>query len=176
MYTRRHYPVRLFERLLLLRPVAHPPLLNGVEVKGSRPVYRMDQWGFTAPIANTVLARLGTGMDVLQQLPFVKSENEGISVMGQRGQTLVYINKRKMQDWSEVSQLASSEVKSVRIVTNPGPEYGAEVGTVIIINTLRPTGEGLGGYVMAEGQQWRGRGAVSQSRLGQPVSIHQKSR
>lgn len=139
--------------------------INGVEVKGSRPVYRMDQRGFTAPIANTVLARLGTGMDVLQQLPFVKSENEGISVMGQRGQTLVYINKRKMQDWSEVSQLASSEVKSVRIVTNPGPEYGAEVGTVIIINTLRPTGEGLGGYVMAEGQQWRDFGSTLRASL-----------
>ncbi len=128
-------------------------MVEGVVVKGSRPVYRMDERGFVAPIENTVLSKLGNGMDVLNQLPFVKEEGDGVSIMGQQGGLLVYINKRKMEDWNELRQLSSYDIKAVRIVTNPGSEYGANVGTVILITTLRPTGEGLGGYAMAEGRQ-----------------------
>ncbi|MBR6963002.1 MAG: TonB-dependent receptor family protein [Prevotella sp.] len=128
-------------------------MVEGVVVKGSRPVYRMDERGFVAPVENTVLSKLGNGMDVLNQLPFVKDEGDGVSIMGQRGDLLVYINKRKMEDWNELRQLLSSDIKTIKIVTNPGTEYGANVGTVILITTLRLAGDGLGGYVMAEGRQ-----------------------
>ena len=57
-------------------------MVEGVVVKGSRPVYRMDERGFVAPIENTVLSKLGNGMDVLNQLPFVKEEGDGVSIMG----------------------------------------------------------------------------------------------
>ena len=128
-------------------------MVDSVVVKGSRPVFRMDERGFVASIENTVLSRLGNGMDVLNQLPFVKEEGEGVNVMGQRGNLLVYINKHKIEDWNELRQLPSSDIKKIKIVTNPGTEYGANVGTVILITTLRLVGDGLGGYFMAEGSQ-----------------------
>lgn len=146
-----HYEEPSDSMTIILRQTAMT--IDGVVVKGSRPVYRMDERGFVAPIENTVLSGLGNGMDVLSQLPFVKEEGEGVNIMGQRGDLLVYINKHKMEDWNELRQLASSDIKKIKIITNPGTEYGANVGTVILITTRRLAGDGLGGYFMAEGSQ-----------------------
>ena len=128
-------------------------IVEGVVVKGHRPTFKMEGKAFVAPVQGTVLSSIGEGMDVLRQLPFIVSDDNGIKVMGQRGKLLVYINKRKMQDWDELRQLSSSDIRDVRIEMNPGPKYDATVGVVIHVTTLRQVGEGFGGRVMAEGSQ-----------------------
>lgn len=125
-------------------------IVKGVEVKGSRPVFKMKNGALVAPIENTVLAKLGDGLDVLQQLPFINGDGNTVSVVGRKGTPLVYINNRKMLDWNELRQLSSDMIKDVQIIMNPGVEYDSSVTAVIKITTLRPTGEGLGGYVAAE--------------------------
>ena len=55
-----------------------------------------------------------------------------------------------MLDWNELRQLSSDMIKDVQIIMNPGVEYDSSVTAVIKITTLRPAGEGLGGYVAAE--------------------------
>ena len=125
-------------------------IVKGVEVKGSRPVFKMKNGALVAPIENTVLSKLGDGLDVLQQLPFINGDGNTVSVVGRKGTPLVYINNRKMQDWNELRQLSSDMIKDVQIIMNPGVEYDSSVTAVIKITTLRPAGEGLGGYVAAE--------------------------
>lgn len=124
--------------------------VGDVVITGSRPVYRMKNGALVAPIENTVLGKLGDGIDVLQQLPFIAGDGSSVSVIGRRGTPLVYINNRKMQDWNELRQLSSDMIKDVQIIMNPGVEYDSSVTAVIKITTLRPAGEGLGGYVAAE--------------------------
>lgn len=125
-------------------------IVKGVEVKGSRPVFKMKNGALVAPIENTVLSKLGDGLDVLQQLPFINGDGNTVSVVGRKGTPLVYINNRKMLDWNELRQLSSDMIKDVQIIMNPGVEYDSSVTAVIKITTLRPAGEGLGGYVAAE--------------------------
>lgn len=124
--------------------------VGDVVITGSRPVYRMKNGALVAPIENTVLGKLGDGIDVLQQLPFINGDGNSVSVIGRQGTPLVYINNRKMQDWNELRQLSSDMIKDVQIIMNPGVEYDSSVTAVIKITTLRPAGEGLGGYVAAE--------------------------
>ena len=124
--------------------------VGDVVITGSRPVYRMKNGALVAPIENTVLSKLGDGIDVLQQLPFINGDGSSVNVVGRRGTPLVYINNRKMQDWNELRQLSSDMIKDVQIIMNPGVEYDSSVTAVIKITTLRPAGEGLGGYVAAE--------------------------
>lgn len=124
--------------------------VGDVVITGSRPVYRMKNGALVAPIENTVLSKLGDGFDVLQQLPFINGDGSSVNVVGRRGTPLVYINNRKMQDWNELRQLSSDMIKDVQIIMNPGVEYDSSVTAVIKITTLRPAGEGLGGYVAAE--------------------------
>ncbi len=124
--------------------------VGDVVITGSRPVFKMRDGALLAPIENTVLGKLGDGIDVLQQLPFINGDGNSVSVIGRQGAPLVYINNRKMQDWNELRQLPSDMIKDVQIIMNPGVEYDSNVTAVIKITTLRPTGEGLGGYVTAE--------------------------
>lgn len=124
--------------------------VGDVVITGSRPVFKMKNGALVAPIENTVLSKLGDGIDVLQQLPFINGDGSSVNVVGRRGTPLVYINNRKMQDWNELRQLSSDMIKDVQIIMNPGVEYDSSVTAVIKITTLRPAGEGLGGYVAAE--------------------------
>lgn len=124
--------------------------VGDVVITGSRPVFKMKNGALVAPIENTVLGKLGDGIDVLQQLPFINGDGNTVSVMGRQGTPLVYINNRKMQDWNELRQLSSDMIKDVQIIMNPGVEYDSSITAVIRITTLRPVGEGLGGYVTAE--------------------------
>ena len=124
--------------------------VGDVVITGSRPVFKMKNGALVAPIENTVLGKLGDGIDVLQQLPFINGDGNSVSVIGRQGTPLVYINNRKMQDWNELRQLSSDMIKDVQIIMSPGVEYDSSVTAVIKITTLRPTGEGLGGYVAAE--------------------------
>lgn len=125
-------------------------LVGDVVITGSRPVYKMKGSALVAPIENTVLGKLGDGIDVLQQLPFISGDGNSVSVIGRRGTPLVYINNRKMLDWNELRQLSSDMIKEVQIITNPGVEYDSSITAVIKITTLRPAGEGFGGYATAE--------------------------
>ena len=124
--------------------------VGDVVITGSRPVFRMKNGALVAPIENRVLGKLGDGIDVLQQLPFINGDGNSVSVIGRQGTPLVYINNRKMQDWNELRQLSSDMIKDVQIIMSPGVEYDSSVTAVIKITTLRPAGEGLGGYVAAE--------------------------
>jgi len=121
--------------------------LGEVVIKASLPTYKMESDGLNAKIENSVLSRAGTANDVLAILPFIKEEDENISVFG-RGIPLIYLNNRLVRDNKELQQLESSNIKEIKVILNPGAQYDASVGSVIRITTTSPVGEGLSGSLI----------------------------
>lgn len=116
--------------------------LGEVVVKGSRPVVKLKTDGLQVAISGTYLANTGTALDVLGKIPFVSKTGSELEVLG-KGIPIVYINGRQVRDQSELDQLASSDIKSVDVVTSPGARYDSSVNAVIRITTVAPVGEGF---------------------------------
>ena len=116
--------------------------LNGVTVKGSRPLVRMRDDAFVTTIEGSYLQKIGTGIDALGHIPGVLRNGDNIEVIG-RGTPLIYINGRQMRNQSELDQLSSDQIKDVEVVMTPGAKYDATVKAVIRIKTIRPVGEGF---------------------------------
>ncbi len=89
-----------------------------------------------------MLATTGSANDVLKNVPMLTGSNGNFSVFG-RGNAIIYINGRLVRNSSEVGQLASSDIKEVQVINNPGAQYGADVNAVIKIVTKKPVGEGF---------------------------------
>lgn len=123
-----------------LSPVSYE--LGEMVVTGSRPVAKLKTDGFQVPISGTYLANTGTAIDVLGKIPFVARNGSEIEVLG-KGIPVVYINGRQVRDQSELDQLASSDIKSIDVVTSPGARYGSSVNAVIRITTVA---SGDGGF------------------------------
>lgn len=120
--------------------------LKEVMVKGK--TYLHTSKGIIANIASGPLAKLGNGLDVLSHLPFIINKNGNISVLG-KGKPLIFINNRLVRNQSELNQINSSDIKQVKIITNPGAEYDATISAVIKIITKKPIGEGIGCFANA---------------------------
>ena len=116
--------------------------LGEITVTGSRPMAKLKKDGIQVAISGTYLANTGTALDVLAKMPFVTQSDSGIEVLG-KGTPIIYINGRQVRDLSELNQLASSQIKNIEVVTNPGARYAATVNSVIRITTIVPVGEGF---------------------------------
>ncbi|MDE6574928.1 MAG: outer membrane beta-barrel protein [Muribaculaceae bacterium] len=125
---------------IILHPTSY--MLGEMEVKASRTMAKMKSDGVQVAIAGTYLANTGTALELLGKMPFVTKSGTEIEVLG-KGSPLIYINGRLIRDMSELEQLASSQIKNVDIVTNPGARYSSTVNAVIRITTARPEGEGF---------------------------------
>ena len=123
--------------------------LDGVTVKGHLITPSAD--GLTVNIENSQLADIGFASDVLRHLPFVSVKNNTYDIIG-KGTPLIYINNRLVRDNTELKQLNSSEIKQVKVCLNPGAEYDATVNAVVIIKTIKQTGEGFSGIVDGQAQ------------------------
>ena len=123
-----------------LKPEA--TMLGEVVVKGTRPTFKLTTEGLKTDVDGTLLSRVGTANDVLQNLPGVQKKADGIEVFG-KGTPVIYINGREMRNKSELDQLKSDDIESVELITNPGAKYKADVESVILIKTKRPQGEGF---------------------------------
>ena len=117
-------------------------MLGEVVVKGVRPTYKLTTEGIKTDVSGTLLSRVGTACDVLQNLPGVQKKADGIEVFG-KGTPVIYINGREMRNKSDLDQLKSDDIESVELITNPGAKYKADVESVILIKTKRPQGEGF---------------------------------
>ena len=119
--------------------------LQKVIVKAVRPRTKLTHGGFQTQVQGTLLSDVGMVSDLLKQVPRVRvNADGGCSVFG-KGTPEIYINGRKVTDTKELQHLSSKEVKSVDVITNPGAQYSAEVGSVIRIHTIKKQGTGLSG-------------------------------
>ncbi len=130
-------------------------MLGEVVVKGQRPAFKLTTEGLKTEVENTLLSKVGTAKAVLENLPGVQRKKDGLEVFG-KGTPLIYINGRKLQSQTELDQISSEDIQSVELITSPGAKYDATVGSVILIKTKRPQGEGFSfntqaSYYLGEG-------------------------
>ena len=123
-------------------------LLNEVAVIGQRPVHQISKGGVITTVNGSVLGVLGNAMDVIEQLPGVRREDDNITVFG-KGSPTIYMNGRKLTDYSELFRLSSKEIESVEVINNPGAKYGAEVKSVLLVRTIKKRGDGWSGSAQA---------------------------
>ncbi|MBQ8948189.1 MAG: TonB-dependent receptor, partial [Prevotella sp.] len=116
--------------------------LNGIEVKGARPLVRIKDDAFVTTVEGSYLSKMGTASEVLNHVPGVLSNGANVEVLG-RGTPIIYINGRQMRNQSELGQLSSDQIKDIEVVMTPGAKYDASVRSVIRIKTIRPVGEGF---------------------------------
>ena len=122
--------------------------LDETVITARRPQYRLKQGGtLETDVRHSLLARLETAADVLARLPGMRgSAEEGFTVFS-KGTPLIYIDNRQLQDVTELLRLNAADIDRVELITNPGPEYDAEVKAVIRIRTIRGRDDGWGGNV-----------------------------
>ena len=119
--------------------------LGEVTVKGAKRLVRSTERGLIANVQGTVLENFGSVNEMITHLPLMKSDG---TVAG-HGKTEIYINNKKVRDASELERYRADEILTAEIITNPGPEYGQDVSSVILLKTVRKAGEGLSGSVSA---------------------------
>ena len=119
--------------------------LNGVTVKGSKQLTRPTDRGLLANVQGTVLEQFGSVTEMLTHLPLMM----GDGTIAGHGTPEIYINNKKVRDASELDRYRADEILSAEIITDPGPEYGQDVKSVIRLKTVRRAGEGLSGTVGA---------------------------
>jgi hypothetical protein len=115
--------------------------LNDVIITASRPVFVRKGNDLTVNVSSTLLSSVGTANDVIKHIPGVSIKDDIISVFS-KGTPLIYINNRKLYDLSELHRLQSSDITTVRLITNPGSKYDAEGRAVLLIKTKRSEEDG----------------------------------
>lgn len=117
-------------------------MLGEVVVNGDIPRIRLRDDAVVATVENTVLSKAGTANDVLKRLPAITGDDGDFSIFG-KGKAKIYINNRELRDPSELDMIASSDIREVEIVHNPGAGYDASVKAIIRIHTVRKVGDGF---------------------------------
>lgn len=118
-------------------------MLKGVTVKSNLPKTYIRNDAMVTYVTGTILEKSGTTEDLLNNIPLVDVSDGNVEVFG-RGAAEIYINGRKLQDNTELQQIASENIRYVEVVNNPGARYQASTKAVIRIKTKRPQGEGFG--------------------------------
>lgn len=111
--------------------------LDAVTIKGTRSQFRQKNGGIVARIAGTSLEKEPTTTDVLAKLPGMFRDKDGKPQAFIGGAPEIYINDRKVQDYSVVENLPVTQIKEVKVIHHPGAEYGNNVGCVLLISTKK---------------------------------------
>ena len=116
--------------------------LSEITVVGHKPLVSMEKGILTTSVANSLLSSLGTAEDVLKHIPGLDAKDDKYTVLG-KGEAVIYIDNRKVQDNSELQNLASENILKVELITNPGAEYDAETRSVLKITTNKKRENGF---------------------------------
>lgn len=125
--------------------------LKGATVTAQRPSFSLEKGGITANIENSVLSRETSANDVLRKLPGLM-EKDGQVQTFTGDKPLIYVNGKKVTDYSIVKNMPVKDIKTVRLINNPGAEYDAETKCVLLITTKKRL-EGLSMQVDLEGKR-----------------------
>lgn len=111
--------------------------LAAVTIKGTRSQFRQKNGGIVARISGTSLEKEPTATEVLAKLPGMFKNKDGKPQAFIGGTPEIYINERKVQDYSVVENLPVTQIKEVKVIHHPGAEYGNNVGCVLLITTKK---------------------------------------
>ena len=111
--------------------------LSAVTIKGTRSQFRQKNGGIVARISGTSLEKEPNATEVLAKLPGMFKDKDGKPQAFIGGAPEIYINDRKVQDYSMVENLPVTQIKEVKVIHHPGAEYGNNVGCVLLITTKK---------------------------------------
>ena len=111
--------------------------LAAVTIKGTRSQFRQKNGGIVARISGTSLEKEPNATEVLAKLPGMFKDKDGKPQAFIGGAPEIYINDRKVQDYSVVENLPVTQIKEVKVIHHPGAEYGNNVGCVLLITTKK---------------------------------------
>ena len=111
--------------------------LAAVTIKGTRSQFRQKNGGIVARISGTSLEKEPNATEVLAKLPGMFKDKDGKPQAFIGGAPEIYINDRKVQDYSIVENLPVTQIKEVKVIHLPGAEYGNNVGCVLLITTKK---------------------------------------
>ena len=111
--------------------------LSAVTIKGTRSQFRQKNGGIVARISGTSLEKEPNATEVLAKLPGMFKDKDGKPQAFIGGAPEIYINERKVQDYSVVENLPVTQIKEVKVIHHPGAEYGNNVGCVLLITTKK---------------------------------------
>lgn len=97
---------------------------------------------YVTQIQGTEMARLPYAIDVLKQMPKLLVDKDGITVVG-RGVPDIYVDNRRITELSELSLIPAGKVSSVKVISQPGAEYGKTVQAVVVITLVKEKVDGL---------------------------------
>ncbi len=115
-------------------------LLKNINVVGHQQMYKMSKGGMIIDVEHSILAKMGTAIDVLDQIPRVRTNDNKVQVFA-KGTPLIYINNKPISDNQELAELKSEEIKNIEVITNPGAQYKATIQSVIRIKTIKNKNE-----------------------------------
>lgn len=124
-----------------IRLSPHTNMLSEVTVKAA-PNYRIKGNSLIVSIQNTSLSHLQDVGKMLEFIPGLQYNNDGLYVFG-KGKPLIYLNGRILTDMTELERLNSSDIATVEVIKNPGAAYSASSQAVVKIRTIRKKGDGL---------------------------------
>ena len=116
--------------------------LQEVVVAAKQHITKLVGSTLVSTIPGSNLADLGNALDVLDQLPMIKVEDNAVTVIG-KSNVEIYIDGRPMCDGRELRQLRSSNLKKVELLMAPGAAYASTTGAVLKITTRRNFIKGL---------------------------------
>lgn len=116
-------------------------LLEEVAIRRQQKIFQIKNGNIVAKISGTILEDEINMVEMLRKIPGMTLKN-GIPVSLTGGTPIIYINGRRIQSSAELSQLDVKNVNSVELNTNPGSEYDASTGAVLLITTKKRA-EGL---------------------------------
>ena len=129
--------IQAMQKMLHQDSIMWEKQLAAVTIKGTRSQFRQKNGGIVARISGTSLEKEPTTTDVLCKLPGMLKDKDGKPVAFVGGTPEIYINDRKVQDYSTVENLPVTQIKEVKVIHHPGAEYGNNVGCVLLINTKK---------------------------------------
>lgn len=110
--------------------------LQEIVVRANRPETRLSGSTLITQVEGSPLAKLGSALDVLAQLPMLAVSDGSVAVTG-KGSPEIYIDGRPMRDGEELRQLRSDNIRRVELLMAPGAMYGSDVAAVLRVTTRR---------------------------------------
>lgn len=123
--------------LLVLSPIVLPKgkvMLDEVTVVGRTQPIKIKGGSIVVDIAHSVLNKEMDVIEMFRKIPGM-TISKGQLTSFQGGEPIIYINNKKVRSMAEVKQLSVKDIKSVELNTNPGAQYDASTGAVLLIFT-----------------------------------------
>jgi hypothetical protein len=130
----------------------NPVILNDIIVSGSMPQFKLKGNSLITNVENTILSNLGTANDILEKIPGVIQEDGEYKLIA-KGNILIFIDNRKISNYSELDKLNSNDIVSIELISTPASEYGVDVRAVIRIKTKGSVRDGLSSIIRFRGTQ-----------------------